>query len=172
MPALRRNNDLALAAGIEQLFMEHPRIVEHDLVPADEQQRRRQARQIAEQRRAEGIFRVVCIAGGIELQQFRRHGGIDVAVVNIGLTGACEVCPRRNADQTARKRQAQLLQPQAKRVNKSSASGLAAEQNLACGISLGEQILIADNCVVQRGRKAILRGQTVGCAEYTHTALV
>ena len=106
------------------------------------------------------------------MQQFRRHGGIDVAVVNIGLTGACEVCPRRNADQTARKRQAQLLQPQAKRVNKSSASGLAAEQNLACGISLGEQILITYDRIVQRRRKAILRGQTVGCAEYTHTALV
>ena len=50
MPALRRNDDLALAAGIEQLFMEHARIIEHDLVPANEQKRRRQARQIAEQR--------------------------------------------------------------------------------------------------------------------------
>ena len=50
MPALRRNDDLALAAGIEQLFMEHARIIEHDLVPADEQKRRRQACQIAEQR--------------------------------------------------------------------------------------------------------------------------
>ena len=50
MPALRRNDDLALAAEIEQLFMEHARIIEHDLVPANEQKRRRQARQIAEQR--------------------------------------------------------------------------------------------------------------------------
>ena len=50
MPALRRNDDLALAAGIEQLFMEHARVIEHDLVPANEQKRRRQASQIAEQR--------------------------------------------------------------------------------------------------------------------------
>ena len=152
--------------------MEHPRIVEHDLVPADEQQRRRQARQIAEQRRAEGIFRVVGIAGSIELQQLRRHGGVDVAVVDIGLAGAGQVGPRRNADQAARKRQAQLLEAQAEGVNESAAGGLAAEQDLAGGIALGEQILIAHDRVVQRSRKAVLRGQTVGCAEHAHTALV
>ena len=158
MPALRRNDDLALAAGIEQLFVEHARVVEHDLVSADEQQRRRQARQIAEQRRAERIFRVVGIAGGIKLQQLRRHGGIDVAVVNIRLAGACEVGPRRNADQAARQRQTQLLEPQAEGIDEAASGGLAAQQDLICGVAFGEQILIAHDRVVQRGGKAFLRG--------------
>ena len=138
--------------------MEHPRVVEHDLVPADEQQRRRQARQIAEQRRAEGIFRVVGIAGGVKLQQLRCHGGVDVAVIDIRLAGAGQICPRRNADQAARKRQAQLLEPQAEGVNKSAAGRLAAEQDLVCGVALGKQVLIAHDRVVQRGGKALLRG--------------
>ena len=89
--------------------MQAARIVEHDLVPADKQQRRRQPLQIPEQGRAQ---RVVRIASGVELQQLLRHGGIGLAVCLICLARLGEIRPRRDADQAARQGKPQLAQLQ------------------------------------------------------------
>lgn len=50
VPALGRDDKLALTAAFQQLFVQHPRIIQHHFVAADEQQRRRQPLQITEER--------------------------------------------------------------------------------------------------------------------------
>ena len=172
VPALRRDDEPAPAARGQQLFVQHPRVVEHDLVPAHEQQRRRQPRQIAEQRRAQRVLRMVGIARRVKLQQLRRHGGVNVAVVDIRLAGAGQIGPRRDADQPAWQRQLPLLEPQAQAVDQPAARRLAAQQDLVGRIPLREQILIADERIIQRGRETVLRREPVGGAEHAHAAFV
>ena len=112
MPALGRDEHPALASAREEFFVQAARVVEHDLVPADKQQRRRQPLQIPEQARAQRVARVVRIAPGVELQQLLRHGGIGLAVCLICLARLGEIRPRRDADQAARQGKPQLAQLQ------------------------------------------------------------
>ena len=112
MPALGRDEHPALASAREEFFVQAARVVEHDLVPADKQQRRRQPLQIPEQGRAQRVARVVRIAPGVELQQLLRHGGIGLAVCLICLARLGEIRPRRDADQAARQGKPQLAQLQ------------------------------------------------------------
>ena len=171
VPPLRRYDQFAAAAAFHQLFVEHPGVVQHHLVPAHEQQRRRKAREIAEQRRAQGIGGIVGVALGVKLQQLRRHGGVDLPVFLVGFAAAGEVRPRRNADQAARKGQSQLLQLQAQGIDQSAAGAFAAQQDLVARVALFQQVLIGLQRVLHRRGIPVLRGQTVRRAEHPHAAL-
>ena len=171
VPPLRRHDHPAAAAALQQLFVEHPGVVQHDLVPAHEQQRRGQTLQVAEQRRAEGVGRIIRVALGVELQQLRRHGGVDVPVGLIGRAGAGEIRPGGDAHQTAGQGHSQHLQLQTQGVDQSTAGAFAAQQDLPGGVALFQQVPVALQRVVQRRRVAVFRRQTVGSAEHPHAAL-
>ena len=172
MPALGRDVKPTFAAGRQQLFVKPSRVVEQNLVSARKQQRRRKIRQIAEQRRAEGIFCVVRVAGGIEVQKLLGKRRIVVAIFCKGFPRLRQIGPRGNADKTARQRQLQRFKLQAQRVNQSPACRLAAKKNLVRRIALGKQVLIAHHCIVQRRREPAFRRQPVCRAEHAHAALV
>ena len=171
VPALRRNVQLAAAAALQQLFVEQPGVVQHDLIAAGEQQGRRQTRQVAEQRRAQRVGGLVGVALGVELQQRLGHGGVDILVGLVGRAGAGEICPRRDADEAAGQLHAQLLQLQAQGVDQSAAGALTAQQDLLGGVALFQQVAVGLQRILQRGGEAVLRRQTVGGAEHLDAAL-
>ena len=171
MPPLRGHDHFAAAAAFQQLFVQHPGIVQHHLVAAHEQQGGRQCRQVTEQRRAERVGGIVGIAFGVELQQLRRHGGVDLPVLLIGLAAAGKIRPRRDADQAAGQGKPQLLQLQAQGVDQSAAGALAAQQDLVGGVALAQQIAVGLQRVVQRRGIAVLRCKAVRRAEHAHAAL-
>ena len=73
--------------------MEHPGIVQHHLIASHKQKGGGKTRQVAVQRRTEGIVGVVGVAFGIKLQQLRRHGGVGFPVFFIGRAGAVQIRP-------------------------------------------------------------------------------
>ena len=151
--------------------MEHPGVVQHHLVPAHEQQRRRQAVEIAEQRGAQGGLRRLGIAPSVEGQQFTGHGGVHIPVGLEGGSGGGKVRPRGDAHQPAGQGPSQLLELQAQGIDEPAAGGLAAQQDLPGGIALFQQILIALHRILQRSGIGMLRGQPVGGAKHPDTAL-
>ena len=171
VPALRRNDHAALAAGGGQLFVKQPRVVQHYLVTADEQQRRRQTGEVAEERGTERIRGVVGVALGVELQQLLRHRGVDVLVRLVGVAGAGEIRPRRDADKPAGQRLPQLLELQAQREDESAARALAAEHDLLCGIAFPQEVVVAFKRIVQRRGVAVFGRKPVSRAEYAHSGL-
>ena len=145
-------------------------VVQHHLVPAHKQQRRRQPRQVAEQRRAQRVRGVLRIALGVKLQQLRSHGGVLLPVVPIGVPGSGQVCPGRDAHKPAGQGHAQLLEPQTQTVNEPASGGLPRQQDLPGLIALFQQVLIALQRIVQGRGIRMLRGQTVCRAEHPYTA--
>ena len=85
VPALRRDAERALAAARHQLFLKRTGIVQQYLVPAGEQQGRRKAGEVAEQRRAQRVGGVGGVALGVELQQLLGEGRVVVPVRLVGL---------------------------------------------------------------------------------------
>ena len=171
VPPLRGDVQPAAAPGGQELFVQGPGVVQHHLVPAHKQQRRRQARQVAEQRRAQGVRGVLGIAPRVKPQQLRGHGGIVFPVLPIGIPGAGQVRPGGNADQAAGQLHAQLLQLQAQAVDQPASGGLPGQHDLPRLIALLQQVLIALQRVVQGRRIRMLRGQAIGRAEHPHAAL-
>ena len=171
VPPLRGDVHFAAAAGLQQLLMEHPGVVQHHLVPAYKQQRRRQAVEITEQRGAQGILRRLGIAPGVEGQQLTGHGGVHIPVGLEGGSGGGKVRPRGDAHQPAGQGPSQLLELQAQGIDEPAAGGLTAQQDLPGGIALFQQILIALQCILQRSGIGVLRGQPVGGAKHPHAAL-
>ena len=171
VPPFRGNVHLAAAAGLQQLLMEHPGVVQHHLVPAHEQQGRRQAVEITEQRGAQGLLRCLGIAPGVEGQQLTGHGGVHIPVGLEGGSGGGKVRPRGDAHQPAGQGPSQLLELQAQGIDEPAAGGLTAQQDLPGGIALFQQIFIALQCILQRSGIGMLRGQPVGGAKHPHAAL-
>ena len=166
VPPFRRHDHPALAPGGTQLVVQHPGVIQHYLVPAHKQQRRRQALQITEQRGAERVFRLLRIAARVKLQQFPGDGRVYLPVGFKGFAGGGQVRPRRNADQAAGQGALQLLELQTQCIDQPAAGTFAAQQNLARLIALAQQVGIAFQRILQRGGVGMFRGQAIGGAEH------
>ena len=171
VPAPRRDDQPAFAPGLFQPFMQSPGVIQQYLIAAGEDQRRRKARQVAQQGRTQRVRGVLCIAPGVELQQLLRQGRIVVPVEFVGLPGTGQVHPGRDGDEPAGQLPAQLLQPQAQGADQPAAGALAAQQDLLRRVALFQQIVVGSQCILQRGGIGVLWCQAVRPAEHAHTAL-
>ena len=135
MPAVRGDGYFRLASALQELFVKGHGIVQHNLVTAYKKQGRGHSLQIAKERRNHGILAVCGVTGGIEVQQFRSHGGVDLQIFGVGFTGCGKVRPGGDGDDTAGQRLLQLLQLQTQGIAKATAGAFTAEGDLIGGVA-------------------------------------
>ena len=169
MPAFRRYDHFALAAGVHQLLMQAAGIIQQYLIPAHKKQHWRKTGQITEERRNQRLLlrrQPTGVTIGIKAQQLFGQGGVRFAVFLIGFPGAGQIRPGRNGNEPRGHRHVHLLQPQAQRANEPASGAFPAQHNLLRRIAFLQQVAVGLQGILHRGRVGAFRSQAVGGAEY------
>ena len=150
--------------------MEAFRIAQQQFFTACENQRGRQPLQGTEQGRSQGIFGAFGVAPGVVVQNGFCQGRVTFSVGLVGRSGIGQIDPGGDGQNTAGQGKFQLLQTQAQGVTQTAAGAFPAQGD--SGISLIKKILIGFQSVLHCGGEGMLRGQTVGTAEYTGATFI
>ena len=189
VPQSGSDHQLAGAAGRQQPTVHGNRVVEHDLVSARKNERRRHFFEHSKQGRnvrialASPVVLLAWIGVGIKIfllascsvevaigkiaQTLTRHGGIALLVLLIRGAGRGQVGPRGDGENASREGSSLFGKLEAERIAKSTARALTAKQYLLGGVAVGDQISVGVERIVQGRRIRALGGEAVGGAKHT-----